>query len=107
VFVSESPQGPKDARDAAMRVVEKAWSNPELAISVLRAIGRSQKESQILQIQQQRKAEKSEAKAAAQYAVTRLELDKEPPIDPKKPLIAALSFDDVVKQTEPLKGDAK
>lgn len=107
VFVSESPQGPKDSRDAAMRVVEKAWSNPELAISVLRAIGRSKQESQILQIQQQLKSDRSEVKVAAQYAVTRLELDKEPPIDPKKPLIAALSFDDVVKQTEPLKGDAK
>ncbi len=107
VFVTESPQGPKEARDAAMRVVERAWSHPEAAISVLRAIGRSRQESQILQIQQQLKSDRPDVKSAAQYAVARLELDKEPPIDPKKPLIATLAYDEVVKQTEPLKGDAK
>ena len=106
-FVAESPQAPKDARDAAMRVVERAWLNPELATSLLRAIGRSRVESQILQIQQQLKSDQPEIKAAAQYAVVRLELDKEPPIDPKKPLIASLAYEDVVKQTEPLPGDAK
>jgi putative membrane-bound dehydrogenase-like protein len=107
VFVSESPQAPKDARDAAMRVVERAWSNPEHAICVLRAIGRSRLESQILQIQLQLKSDRADVKAAAQYAVARLELDKEPPIDPKKPLIGSLKYEDVVAQTEQLKGDVK
>ncbi len=106
-FVSESPQAPKDARDAAMRVVERAWSSPEATISTLRAIGRSRVESQILQIQQQLKSDRPDVKAAAKYAAARLELDKEPPIDPKKPLIASLQFDDLVKQAEPLKGDPK
>jgi putative heme-binding domain-containing protein len=107
VFISENPQAAKDARDAALRVVERAWSNPESAISVLRAIGRSRQEAQILQIQQQLKSDRPEVKQAAQYAVTRLELDKEPPIDPQKPLIATLKFEEVVKQAEALKGDAK
>jgi putative heme-binding domain-containing protein len=107
VFVSESPQAPKDARDAALRVVERAWSNSESAASLLRAIGRSRLESQILQIQQQLKSDKPAVKAAAQYAVARLELDKEPPIDPKKPLLAGLKYEDVVAQIEPLRGDAK
>lgn len=53
------------------------------------------------------KSDRADVKAAAQYAVARLELDKEPPIDPKKPIIANLKFEDVVAQTEPLKGDVK
>ena len=107
VFVSEATPAPKEARDAAMRIVERAWSSPETAVSLLRAIGRSKQESQILQIQQQVKSTNPEVQRAAQYAVTRLELDKEPPIDPKRPLIATLKFEDVVQSTESLKGDAK
>lgn len=106
-FVSESAQMPKDARDAAMRVVEAAWLNPERTTSLLRAIGRSRLESQVLQIQQQLKSEHPEIRAAAQYAVARLELDKEPPLDPRKPLISTLKFEDILGQTETLKGDAK
>lgn len=105
--VAESPQAAKDARDAAMRVVERAWSSPEASASLLRAIGRSRIESQILQIQQQVKSEISAVKTAAQYAMTRLELDKEPPLDPKKPQIATLKYEDLIAQTEALKGDAK
>lgn len=106
-FLSEATQTPKDARDAALRVVEQAWLSPEAAISLLRAIGRSRIEAQILQIQLQLKAELPEVQSAARYAVSRLELDKEPPLDPRKPLIAAMAYDDVVARTESLKGDAK
>lgn len=107
VFVSESPQAPKEARESAMKIVEQAWSRPETAISLLRAIGRSRLEAQILQLQQHLKSDRPEVKAAAQYAVTRLELDKEPPIDPAKPLIGGLKFDDLIRLAEPLKGDVK
>lgn len=107
VFVSEAAPAPRDARDAAMRVVERAWSNPEHSVSLLRAIGRSRQESQILQIQQQVKSTNPDVQRAAQFAVARLELDQEPPIDPRRPLIATMKYEDVVKLTEPLKGDAK
>ncbi|MBS0207164.1 MAG: discoidin domain-containing protein [Planctomycetes bacterium] len=105
--VAESPQAARDARDAAMRVVERAWAKPETAASLLRAIGRSKIESQILQIQLHLKSETPSVKDAALYAMARLELDKEPPLDPKKPQLATLKYEDLVSQTEPMKGDAK
>ncbi len=106
-YLSESPQVSKDSRDAALRAVEQAWTVPAAAVSLLRAIGRSKLEAQILQIPLHLKAEDAAVRTAAEYAFKRLELDQEPPIDPKKPLLGKLEFDQVVAQTVPIKGDAK
>ena len=57
--------------------------------------------------QADRRERERRSQRAAQFAVARLELDQEPPIDPRRPLIATMKYEDVVKLTEPLKGDAK
>jgi len=106
-FISESPQAPKEAQDAALKIVEAAWSRPESTVSLLRGIGLSRIEAQILQIRQHRESESPEIREAARFAVARLELDQEPPLDPNKPPIAKMSYEDVVSQTVPIFGDAK
>jgi putative heme-binding domain-containing protein len=106
-FVAEAPQAPAEARAQALKMIDQAWTEPAQATSLLRGIGRARLEAQIFQILQQRKSEVAEVRDAAQYAVSRLELDQEPTVDPNKPLIGALPFDQVVQQVADVKGDAK
>ena len=107
VQVADNSRGEKAERDAALKIVERAWSQSELAVSLLRAIGRSNAESQSLAVQTQLKSDRSEVKAAAQFAAMKLELDKEPPLDPKKPLLAGLKYEDVLTAVAAGKGDDK
>jgi len=107
VQVADNPRGEKADRDAALKIVERAWSQPELAVSLLRAIGRSNAESQSLQVVNLMKSENAAIRDAAKWAAAKLELDKEPPVDPKKPLLAKLSLPEAIAQTLPIKGDEK
>ncbi|MBC8112807.1 MAG: c-type cytochrome, partial [Candidatus Saccharimonas sp.] len=107
VQVADNPRGEKAERDAALKLVERAWSQPELAVSLLRAIGRSNAESQSLAVQTQLKSDRPEVKAAAQFAAAKLELDKEPPLDPQKPLLAGLKYEDLLTAVASAKGDDK
>ncbi|MFN9199693.1 MAG: c-type cytochrome, partial [Planctomycetaceae bacterium] len=86
---------------------DQAWTEPVQATSLLRGIGRARLEAQIFQILQQRKSEVAEVSEAAQYAVSRLELDQEPAVDPNKPLVSTLPFEQVVQQVAEVKGDPK
>ena len=107
VQVTDNPRGEKAERDAALKLVEQAWSQPDLAVSLLRAIGRSNAESQSLQVTNLMKSENAGIRDAAKWAATKLELDKEPPLDPKKPLLAKLSLPEAIAQTASIKGDDK
>ncbi len=107
VQVADNPRGEKAERDAALKLVERAWSQPELAVSLLRAIGRSDAESQSLQVVNLTKSENAGIRAAAKWAAAKLELDKEPPVDPNKPLLAKLSLPEAIAQTASIKGDDK
>ncbi len=107
VQVADNPRVDKAERDAALKLVERAWSQPELAVSLLRAIGRSNAESQSLQVVNLMKSEHAAIRDAARWAAAKLELDKEPPVDPKKPQIAKLSLPEAIAQTVPIKGDEK
>ena len=106
-FVAEAPQAPAEARAQALKVIDQAWTEPVQATSLLRGIGRARLEAQIFQILQQRKSEVAEVSEAAQYAVSRLELDQEPAVDPNKPLVSTLPFEQVVQQVAEVKGDPK
>lgn len=106
-FISEAPPAPADARNAALKAVETAWLQPDTSVSLLRGIGRGRLEAQVFQIQQQLKSEFPEVQEATRYAVERLELDQEPSIDPNKPLVGGLKYEEVLAQAEPYKGDAK
>ncbi len=107
IQAADNPRGEKAERDAALKIVERAWSQPELAISLLRAIGRSNAESQSLAVTTQLKSERPEVKAAAQFAARKLELDQEPPLDPKKPLVGSLKYDEMLSAIAAVKGDDK
>ncbi len=107
VQVTDNPRGEKVDRDAALKLVERAWSQPELAVSLLRAIGRSNAESQSLQVVNLMKSENAGIRDAAKWAAAKLELDKEPPVDPNKPLLAKLSLPEAIAQTASIKGDDK
>ncbi|MCY2965413.1 MAG: c-type cytochrome, partial [Planctomycetota bacterium] len=106
-FISESPQAPQLSRNKALALVEAAWARPETAVRLLRGIGRGKLEAQVFQIQQQLKSESPAVQEAARFAVSRLELDQEPPIDPAKPLVGALKLEEVVAQVDSQKGDVK
>ncbi len=107
VQVTDNPRGDKAERDAALKIVERAWSQPELAVSLLRAIGRSNAESQSLQVVNLTKSENAGIRDAAKWAAAKLELDKEPPVDPNKPLLAKLTLPEAIAQAASVKGDEK
>ena len=97
----------KQERDLAQQAVESAWLKPNLTIAALRGIGRARAESQSLQVRALRTSKDPAIQTAAEFAATKMELDREPAFDPNKPLIANVPYEEVVATAVNLKGDAK
>ncbi|MFM8287359.1 MAG: ThuA domain-containing protein [Planctomycetaceae bacterium] len=106
-FVTESPQAPREARENALRGVERAWGDRDHTRALLRGLGRSRVESQVLQIVALQKSEDPGVSDAARFAATRLELDQETAPRPGEPTVGGMKLPDLLAQLEGRAGDVK
>ncbi len=106
-FITESPQATREVREAALRRVERAWADRDQTLALLRGLGRSRVESQVLQIVAFQKSREPELREAAQLAATRLELDQETAPQAGEPTVGGMKLPELVAQLEGRAGDAK
>jgi putative heme-binding domain-containing protein len=99
-----NPRAPARAKADAGRAIESAWKTPKGSASLLRAIGRTDSVKYAFQVKNRLKDEAPEVKAAAVFAASRLELDRE---TSHGPTIAAIPFESVLATAMKEKGDAR
>ena len=98
-------KSPKEARTAAEQAIARAWSQPEGAASLLRAIGQVRAERHGFQVRARLKDADPALRQAANDAAKRLNL-LGGPSPGQGPPIASLSFEQVVAQARKDPGDA-
>lgn len=105
--IADNRQAGKAERDVAQQALELAWQTDAATIAALRGIGRSRNESQSLQVRRLRSAKNPEVQRAAEFAASRMELDRDHAVDPAKPLLGSMTFEDATAATLPLNGDVR
>ncbi|QDV30854.1 Trehalose utilization [Planctopirus ephydatiae] len=101
----EASRTPAAVRDQILATFQRAYASPQYTVQLLKAVARTQAESQAIQVRQFTTNENGAIAAAARFASEKMELDR--PVDPNEPLVGTLSMEDVVAGLEKHKGDAK
>jgi putative membrane-bound dehydrogenase-like protein len=104
--IDRNPRSSAAAKAAARTAVDKAWSKPQAAASLLRAIGRARVGTYALQVRNRLKDPNPEVRDAAVNAARRLDLDHTARHGGSQaPTIASLSFEQVTAGLQKEKGD--
>ncbi len=93
------------AKDAAKKAIDGFWKNPDEAAALLSVIGRSHATQFGPEVREQLNNPSHVVAEAAEFALTKLGLDKSG--SPAEKTIGEMSYDDVVKVACATKGDPK
>ncbi|HEY7156584.1 MAG TPA: HEAT repeat domain-containing protein [Gemmataceae bacterium] len=96
--------GSGDARATAAAAVEKAWSKPESAVPLLRAVARLNLSTYAPQVRRLFADPNVQVATAAKATASALKLDRD--AAGNQPLIGSLKYEDVVARASKAKGDA-
>jgi putative membrane-bound dehydrogenase-like protein len=96
-------RAPAEAKAAAAKLFDAAWSKPDTSAELLRAIGATGADQFGYQVQSYRKNSDPAVSQAAEFAAAELRLDEN---TKNKVLIEKLTYEDVVAQAEQIKGDS-
>jgi putative heme-binding domain-containing protein len=97
---------PREAKAAANRAIERAWSKPETAVPLLRAIGRLRNDAYALQVRGLVNDVRPEIASAAKHAASQMGLNNKPEADARD-LIESLKYEQVVGVATKEKGEAR
>ncbi len=97
---------PRGARVEAEQAVDKAWSQPDSVIPLLRAVGEVRAESFAYQVRTYLKSADLELEHAAEYAARMLQLETAES-HPGDHTISNLAFDTVAAEVTGIKGDRR
>ncbi len=93
------------SKEAAQKAIDELWKSPDLSASLLSAIGRMRATQFAAQVREHLNDSSHVVAEAAEFALTKLGLDKAPSSTDKT--IGELPYDDVVKIAIGTKGDPK
>jgi len=94
----------REARAAASTVIDQAWSRPDMAVPLLRAIARLRNESYALQVRALVNDSHKDVAAAAKQAAGQMHNERR---KEGGPLIETLKFDQVVAAAQQEKGEVR
>jgi putative heme-binding domain-containing protein len=105
--IATQPRAPERGKVEAERAIESAWKLPEQAVSLLRAIGRTDAIQYAFQVRNLLRDPQGSIRAAAESAAARLELDGNPQSTDRGPTLSTIPFDSAVAAVTSARGDAR
>lgn len=106
--IEANGKSPAGARRKAIEAIESAWKERPSTIALLHGIAGAQADAYALQVAKLREESDMSVRQAAELAAAKLDLDSLPnESDPNRVTIATRQVEDVLREVQQAKGDAK